>query len=132
MINVWTDTNVLVRFITGDPPDMARRAQRLLRRAADGELLLRIPSVVVAEVVWVLGSYYGHERNAIADAVRMLLLANGVSTDDEELVFDALRLMQEANVAYVDAYVAAIARAHGEAVATFDTDFRRLGVDLLS
>lgn len=132
MTNVWADTNVLVRFITGDPADMARRARRLLRRAADGEMLLRIPSVVVAEVVWVLGSYYGHDRNAIADSVRTLLLANGVSTEDEELVLDALRLMQEANVAYVDAYVAATARAHREPVATFDTDFRRLGVELLS
>ncbi|MDO8562304.1 MAG: PIN domain-containing protein [Candidatus Limnocylindria bacterium] len=40
--------------------------------------------------------------------------------------------MQEVNVAYVDAYLAAVARAHGEAVATFDADFKRLGVELVS
>jgi len=130
--NVWTDTNILVRFITSDPSDMARRAQRLLRRAADGELLVRIPSVVIAEVIWVLGSYYGSDRTAIADAIRALVLADGVSVDDKELVLDALRLMQEVNVAYVDAYLAAVARAHGEAVATFDADFKRLGVELVS
>lgn len=43
MTSVWVDTNILVRFITGDPGEMARRAQRLLRRAAERELLVRIP-----------------------------------------------------------------------------------------
>lgn len=131
MMNVWADTNILVRFMTGDPSEMARRAQRLLRRAADGELLLRIPSVVIAEVIWVLGSYYGSDRNVIADAVRALVLADGVSVDNADLVLEALRLVQEANVAYVDAYLAATARANGESVATFDTDFKRLGVELI-
>jgi len=131
MTSVWVDTNILVRFITGDPGEMARRAQRLLRRAADRELLVRIPSLVIAEVIWVLGSYYGSDRNVIADAVRALVLADGVSVDDADLVLEALRLVQEANVAYVDAYLAATARAHGEPVATFDADFKRLGVELI-
>ncbi len=44
----------------------------------------------------------------------------------------AVSVLQEANVAYVDTYLAVTARAQGEAVATFDMDFKRLGVELVS
>lgn len=132
MTTVWVDTNVLLRFITGDPSETARRARRLLRRAADGELTLRVPSVVIAEIIWLLGSYYSSDRATIAEAIRGLVLADGVLAENKDLVLDALRLMQDANVAYVDAYIAASARANGEAVAAFDNDFKRLGVELFS
>ncbi len=36
----------------------------------------------------------------------------------------------DANVSYVDAYVAVIARRSGQPVASFEADFRRLGVEL--
>ncbi len=129
-MNVWVDANVLLRFITRDLPDQGRRAQRLMRRAEDGELVLRIPAVVIAEVVWVLGSFYEVERRQIADTLRALVLADGVAVDDADLVVEALRIMEEANVAYADALLAVAARQSGEPVATFDRDFRRLGVEL--
>ena len=56
MTTVWVDANVLLRLLTNQPPALARKAQSLMRRAAEGELLLVIPVVVLAEVVWVLRS----------------------------------------------------------------------------
>ena len=132
MINVWIDTNILVRFVTHDAPEQSRQVVALMRRAERGEIALRVPGVVIAEAVWVLGSVYSLDRGRIGDALRQFVLADGVAADDPDVVMDALRLMHEKNVAYVDAHVAALARAHGEAVATFDADFRRLGVELMS
>lgn len=40
--------------------------------------------------------------------------------------------MAERNVSIVDAYVAVCARLAAEPVCTFDADFTRLGVELLS
>ena len=40
--------------------------------------------------------------------------------------------MEDANVSFVDAFIAASARSRGEAVATFDADFKRLGVEVVS
>ena len=39
--------------------------------------------------------------------------------------------MAGANVDFVDAYLAQIAKAKREAVCSFDEDFRRLGVELM-
>ena len=131
MTTVWADTNTLLRFLTGEPATLAGRSRRLLRRAAEGELSIRIASLVIAEVIWVLGSVYEADTAAIAQAVRALVLADGIAIDDEDVVLSALRLMEDAKVDYTDAFVAAAAMAHGEAVATFDKDFKRLGVQVV-
>ncbi|MEK7864169.1 MAG: PIN domain-containing protein [Chloroflexota bacterium] len=132
MTRVWVDANILLRFITRDVPAQNSRVRSLMQRAADGDILLRIPSVVVAEVVWVLASAYKLDRRTIAGTLRELAIADGIEIEEQDVVLDALRLMESANVAYVDAYLAAKARRHGEPVLTFDSDFRRLDVELFA
>ena len=53
-MTAFLDTNVLIRHLTGDPPGQAARATRLLSRAGQ----LRLPDLIVAEVVNVLESFY--------------------------------------------------------------------------
>jgi predicted nucleic acid-binding protein len=128
-LNVWIDTNVLVRFVTRDDAEQAKRVLNVMRRAERGEITLRVSVVVMAEVIWVLESYYGYERIAVAEALRAFVIADGVAAEEQDVVMDALRLMQEGS-AFTDAYVAALARSHREPVFTFDAGFKRLGVDL--
>jgi predicted nucleic acid-binding protein len=52
-VSAFVDTDILVRHLTGDPPEQAARASRFL--AAADELLLA--DLVVAEVVCVLESF---------------------------------------------------------------------------
>lgn len=130
MNEVWLDTNVILRFVLGEPAGQFERARRLMRRAASGEVVARVAHVTIAEAVWVLATAYERDRSAIAESLGAFIRADGISIEETDLVLDALRRMSEANVAFVDAYVAAVARERGQAVATFDTDFRRLAVDL--
>jgi len=128
---VWVDANVLLRLLTNQPPDLGRKAQSLMRRAAEGELLLLIPVVVLAEVVWVLRSpYYGYKPARIASELQDLVTADGISMEGGDDVLEALALMADHNVDFADAYLAAVAVRRQESVATLDADFRRLGVQL--
>jgi predicted nucleic-acid-binding protein len=92
---------------------------------------LRIAPLVVAETVWVLLSFYGHPREGVAEALIALLRADGVRVEEGRLVIAALESMARSNVDFVDAYLAEVARAIGEAVCSFDQDFARLGVEWL-
>ena len=131
MKTVWVDANVLLRLLTNQPPALARKAQSLMRRAAEGELLLVIPVVVLAEVVWVLRSpYYGYKPTRIASELQDLVTADGISMEGGDDVVEALALMADHNVDFADAYLAAVAVRRQEPVATLDADFRRLGVQL--
>jgi predicted nucleic-acid-binding protein len=129
--NVWADTNVLVRFITHDDSAQTRRVRAVMRRAEQGELSLRVSALVVAEVIWVLESVYRYERAAIGAALRELLIADGIAVEEQDVVVEALRLMQE-DIAFIDAYAAVLARSHQEPVFTFDNGFRQLDVELFS
>ena len=55
-------------------------------------------------------------------------MADGFVADDRNLLVGALYSMADKNVDFVDAFLAELARSRGEAVASFDNDFKRLGV----
>jgi len=121
------DANVLLRFLTGEPKPMAERAARLMRQAERGEALLILSPLVVAEVVWVLKSFYRRSYDEIVRVLVPLLSADGVETEDRELLIRALELARSKNVDFSDAVLALQANRHGDTVCTFDeTDFKRL------
>jgi predicted nucleic acid-binding protein len=126
----WLDANVLLRVLTDEPKALANRAQALMKRAERGDVVLVLPVVVLAEVVWVLGSYYGYDRARIATGLQPVITARGIAAEASNDVLEALTLMADHNVDFPDAYVAALAARRHERVATFDSDFRKLPVQL--
>jgi predicted nucleic acid-binding protein len=128
MTDLWADANILLRFLTGTPEDHAARARRLIKRAEDGEVTIKLAPVIVAEAVWVLGSFYKYTRQEIATVLIPMLATTAIQTVDRERVVNALSRMAERNVAFVDAYLAEIARAKDAAVVSFDENFKRLDV----
>lgn len=122
------DANVLLRFLTDEPPELAARAATLLEGVQRGELSLKVHSVVVAETVWVLQSYYGYSKQEISGALVPLLVDHGLKVEGLRTVTGALESMAEKNVDFVDALLAQTARSRGEGVASFDADFLKLGV----
>lgn len=121
------DANVFLRFLTGKPEPMAEQASRLMRSAERGEALLILSPLVVAEMVWVLKSFYRHSYHDISRVMVPLLSADGVETEDRELLIRAIELARDKNVDFSDAVLALQAVRHGETVCTFDeSDFKRL------
>ncbi len=125
----WLDANVLLRFLTGVPPELAERAAALLEKGQRGEILLRVHSVVVAETVWVLQSFYGYSKEDISGALIPLLEQPALRVEGARTVVRALETMTANNVDFADALLAETARARGEGVASFDRDFRKLDVE---
>ena len=127
---VWGDANLIVRLVTNDPPAMAERAERFLERAEQGEFSICLHPMIVAECAWVLSSFYKVAKVDVAQALEKVLSNAGWLVLEEDAVLEALRVMALKNVDYVDAFLAACAKASGEAVASFDRDHKKLGVAL--
>lgn len=130
MTSAWLDANITLRYLTRDVPALAARARSIITSAASGERSLRLATLVVAEVVWTLTSLYKLDRDEVCDRVSDFVAAEGIETEERELLLVALRTMKERNVDFVDAYLAEKARASGEAVCSFDRDFDRLDVEV--
>jgi predicted nucleic-acid-binding protein len=104
---VFVDTNLFLRYLTNDVPAQADAVEALLRQAAGGELVLVTNSLVLAEIVWVLASYYQRSRVDIRDKVLAVLNTPGLEVVDGDLVLQAITWYAEKNVDFIDAYNAA-------------------------
>lgn len=118
----YVDTNVLVRHLTDDPPEQARRATAILEKA---ERLI-LTDVVVAELVYVLESYYERPRRQIAESVQSLLALSSIAVSNHDLLLRALELYEHTRLDFAEAYLAAAAELTGVgAVASFDRTLDR-------
>lgn len=117
------DTNILVRFLTGDPPDLAGKARRLVARADAGEIVLLVLPVVVAETFYTLESFYEIERKLVASKLSALLQSRGIEAVESARVLDALKRCEQRGAHFADAYLAASAAELNHPIGSFDRDF---------
>lgn len=122
-MTAFLDTNVLIRHLTGEPPAQARRATAFLGRAE--ELLL--PDLIVAEVVYVLESFYEVERARVGELVRAIIGYPAILVVDGPLLLRALEVYELERLDFADAYLVACAEASGVgAIASFDRGIDRV------
>ena len=115
------DTNLLVRYLTEDDPAKANDVKRLLLKAAQDEVRLLIPSVVMAELVWVLQSFYKLERSEIVPLLNAILHTHGVEVSDKSVVSRAVALYRDSAMDFIDAWIIAFAEGAGvRSIYTFD------------
>ena len=121
-MTVLLDTNIVIRHLTGDPPDMAKRATQFL--TSESELVLA--DVILAECVYVLGSVYGIDRVAVAQLMRAALMLPTISAD-VELLFRALEIYEVDRLDFAEAYLVAVAELTGaRSIASFDKAIDRV------
>jgi predicted nucleic-acid-binding protein len=122
-LSAFLDTNVLIRHLTGDPPAQARRATAFLERADE----LLVPDLIVAEVVYVLESFYEVKRQRLAELVRAIVAFPAIVVADEPLLLRALEVYEVERIDFAEAYLIASAEASGvETIASFDRAIDRV------
>jgi predicted nucleic-acid-binding protein len=78
-------------------------------------------SLVIAEIVWTLESYYRIAREEIQSKVLAILNTPGLDVEDGELILQAILSYVEKRVDFIDAYNAAWMRDQDiQVVCTFD------------
>ena len=123
-MSAFVDTNIIVRHLTGDPPAQARRATAFLTTA--DEILLA--DLVVAELVYVLESFYEVARGEIADLVRAVLAFPSIVVLDLDLLVRAVEIYEVHGLDFADSYLVASAETSGVgAVASFDRAIDKVG-----
>lgn len=128
-VPLLVDTNVFLRFLTGDHARMAADSRRLIERAEAGELLLQTSHLALAEIVWTLDTQYGVSREEIAGMLRDLLGLQSLRVDQKEMLREVVDLYESTDVDFIDAYHAVDLRQRGlEGIVSYDRDFDRLGV----
>jgi predicted nucleic acid-binding protein len=123
-VTAFVDTNVLVRHLTGDPPGLAARATA--RLLSDAPLLLA--DLILAEVAYVLESFYEHPRPKVAEALRAMVMFPSLRTTDRDLLLRAIEVYEVDKLDFAEAYLVACAEVTGVgAICSFDQSIDRVG-----
>lgn len=122
-MSAFVDTNVLVRHLTGDPPDLAERATAYLETERD----LLLTDLVAAEMVYVLESFYEASRDQVGEAVRSLVAFESIVCVDPALLLRAIEVYETDRIDFAEAYLVACAETTGVGkVASFDRSIDRV------
>ena len=117
------DTSVLVRHLTGDPPDLADRATAYLAEAEE----LILPDLILAEVVYVLESFYEVPRDRVAELARSIIAFGSIQTVDPGVLLRAVEVYEVHRIDFSDAYLVSLAETAGVGdIASFDRTIDRV------
>lgn len=123
-MTAFVDTNILVRHLTGDPPEQAAKATRYLEQAED----LLLPDLILAEVAYVLESFYETPRAQVAETLRAVLAFSAIRVVDDELLLRTVEVYEAHRLDFADAYLVANAERTGiDEVVSFDRAIDRVG-----
>jgi len=123
----FLDTNVLIRYLTGDDPQKAERAYALLLSVERGDEPVATSPMVMFETVFVLEKIYGTSRAIIRERLRSVILSRGLRLANKKIYLSALDLYAQINVSFADAYNVAFMRSRSlSEIYTWDSDFDRL------
>ncbi|MBI5356035.1 PIN domain-containing protein [Candidatus Collierbacteria bacterium] len=115
------DTNIFLRFITGDNPKFSPEAKQLFIRAQKGEYKIYLDELVFGEIVWTLQSFYDYTREEIRKNLGNLLNSNFVVNPRKRLMKKALeKYVMMTNLSFSDCWIYELSNVESMRLETFD------------
>jgi len=118
---IFVDTNVFLRFFVRDVETFYHKAKDFFEKGESGQLKLETSDLVIAEIVWVLESYYDFSKPEIKEVVETILETKNLKVANNSRVKEAINLYSSGKMDFIDAYNIAYIKAKDfKKVATFD------------
>ena len=122
---IAVDTNLLVRLLTKDDPNQAKRAAKIIESD-----VIFIPKTVMLETEWVLRHAYEINKDAIMIGFQKIMGLPNVRVEDQQTVFQAIS-WYKSGLDFADAlHLASSMKADG--FVTFDKAFIKQARKLIS
>ncbi len=125
----YLDTDILIRYITGDDPEKQARSAALLAQVEEGSLTFAAPVTVFADAVFVLSSkaLYHLPRADVAAVLMPLARLSHLKVNNRHALLVALDLYGTSSLDFGDCMiVASMKQDHCKAVCSYDQGFDRV------
>lgn len=113
----FVDTNYFVRFLLKDNLQQYIAAKKLFTEAAQRKIKLTTSVVVFFEIVWVLRSSYGKDKQALVDSLVKVLKLD-LELAERNLLIESLNVFQKTALSLEDCYNLIFAKKN------YDTSFK--------
>ena len=122
---VLLDANVVLRFLVRDNEELYAKSLTVIKDIEAGKIEALLLDFIMAEIVYVLKRIYKVEKEAIANALKKLLLSDNIYTDNKIVTFEALDIYANKNIDFTDAMLCAKKNLEGFEIISFDKDMRK-------
>ena len=126
----FIDTNIFLRVLVQDDIKLAKDCIQLLKNVKEGKLKAVTNSLVLAEIVWTLQSFYKLSKRQTVRALKGILNLKGLTIRDQYNPQDAIFIYEKRKVKYIDAAIASIEQIMAKKwiIISYDADFDKLSV----
>lgn len=126
-MKVFVDTNIFLRFLLADHPQQSPACKKLFEKAQTGKAKLVTLPIVIAEIAWVLSSFYKEPVKEVARKLRIILLFEGLEVPYRDALLSATQVFESGGIDFIDAYVASWLRTEGlDRIYSYDKDFDKV------
>lgn len=123
---VSIDTNVVLRFLVKGDSSLNESAEKIFLQAEAGELRLYLDEVILAEVIWVLTSFYKMKKEDIGKSLSKLLTCKWILNQRKELMTLAVSMYTKTKLHYPDCWLYVVTNNLGHGLRTFDLDLMKM------
>lgn len=126
----FIDTCVFLRTLVKENEEIFKQCYLFLKAVKTNKIRAVTASIVLAEIVWTLNSFYQLPKPQVVEAVRSIVNLRGLKIVDKYNHLFSLDLYEKKKVKYIDAVIASIdeIQARKWIVVSYDTDFDKLGI----
>ena len=118
------DTNVLLRFLTGDNKKQQQEAEHWFKEAEQRKRKIVVLSLVTAETCFVLESFYKMQREDIAEALEIFLAQKWLEVPERQALL-CLWPWYRQGLHFVDSFLLSFAKSQNAGILTLDRSLSR-------
>lgn len=122
-IHMFLDANIVIRFLVRDDERKAEHVKQLFLLLEAGKISAETDMIVIAEIVWVLSSFYKLDRETIGEYITLFLATKHLAVKEKPLLQKAVEFYKKINADFIDCFVAAAASKRKILVCSYDRDF---------
>ena len=129
MTQAFIDTDVIIRYLTGDDAGKQAAAGDLFEQLDQGLITIAVPDTVIADAVHVLSSrrLYNIPRDEIYELLSPLLRLKHFKVENATNVLRALEIYATHNLDFGDALIiASMEHQNSQILYSYDKDFDRI------
>lgn len=127
---IWIDTNVIIYALRTNR-EFSPQARQLVTEAESGKFTLKVSPLIISECMFVLmGPQFRQTKQDVHTALKSFINIKGIECEEKAVVEEALDQYSRKGIDFIDAYLAAHAKAvtPNHVITINVKDFLKLGV----
>lgn len=125
----FADTNVFLRFLLKDNPQLSKKAKYYFTQAKSGTIKIIVLSEILLEIEYVLRKVYRQSRQSISKKLASLIKSPYFEIEEKNLWISIIEYYQKKNLDLVDLLLFEKAKANNAKVLTFDQRLAKIKLD---